>query len=409
MRRLLLIAGVTFVGASLTVAPRAQAPAQPRASALKLPPYKKTQLKNGMTLILLERHYLPLVSFHALIGAGAAADPIGQEGLAELTAATLHEGTKMRTADRFADELDFIGGTFGASSDADSTTVNAEFVTKDLAKGLELFADAILHPAFPQDEVAKLVKQRLDALRAAKDKAQGVIGLYFNAYLYGQHLYGRPVSGDETSLRRISHDALAKYYETYYTPGNTILVVAGDFDPAQMEKTLTDTFGDWPARPSPAVSVPTHPPAQGKRLLLIDKPDSTQTFFVMGNVGIARTNPDRVYIQVVNTLFGGRFTSMLNEELRVKSGLTYMASSEFDRRKSPGPFTISTYTRNATTKQAMDLTLDVLKRLHEKGVTEGELASAKNYIKGELPLTIETSDQTGQPPGHVAVLRAGQQ
>ena len=171
------------------------------------------------------------------------------------------------------------------------------------------------------------------------------------------------------------------------------MAVVGDFDSAEMERMITEKFGAWAAKPAPTAQLAEPTPVAGKRLLLIDKPDSTQTFYQIGNVGINRTNPDRVYIEVVNTLFGGRFTSMLNSELRINSGLTYGARSSFDERKVRGPFVISTFTRNQTTERAIDMTLDVLKRLHEKGITEEELRSAKNYIKGQFPPDIETTDQ----------------
>jgi zinc protease len=132
---------------------------------------------------------------------------------------------------------------------------------------------------------------------------------------------------------------------------------------------------------------------KGRKLLLVDKPDSTQTFFLIGNVGVARTNPDRVGIEVVNTVFGDRFTSMLNDALRVNSGLTYGAQSFFDMQRVPGPFAISTYTRNETTVQAIDMALDLLKKLHEQGLTEEQLRSAKAYIKGLFPTEIETTSQ----------------
>jgi predicted Zn-dependent peptidase len=251
----------------------------------------------------------------------------------------------------------------------------------------------LLKPTFPQDEVTKLLKQRVDEIRAAKDQAQAVIGNYFSAYLYGGHPYGRPPRGDEKSTAAITRDDVLNFYQTYYTAGNTILAVVGDFDTVEMERTLTARFGDWKA---PAVSAPKlndAPSAVGRKLLLVDKPDSTQTFFQIGNIGIARTNPDRVFIQVINTLFGGRFTSMLNTELRIKTGLTYGARSLFIQNKLAGPFVISTYTRNETTEKAIDMTIEVLKRLHDKGVTEEELKSAKTYLKGQFPPTIETSDQ----------------
>jgi predicted Zn-dependent peptidase len=186
------------------------------------------------------------------------------------------------------------------------------------------------------------------------------------------------------------------FYQTSYTPGNTIIAVVGDFTSADMERTLTARFSEWAALKTASKPTSKLDPAQsfsGKKLLLVDKPDSTQTFFQIGNLGISRTNPDRVFIQVINTLFGGRFTSMLNTELRIKTGLTYGARSSFAQHISPGPFVISTFTRNETTEKAIDMTLEVLKRLREKGITEEELQSSKTYLKGQFPPTIETSDQ----------------
>ena len=368
-------------------------PATAQNGTLKLPAYKKVHLKNGMTLLLMERHTVPLIDFNIVVRAGGAADAPGKEGQAWMTANLLRKGTKARNADQFSSELDFIGGQFFARINADYTSVGAEFVKKDIDKGLDLLADVLLNPTFPQDELSKLLKLRLDALKSSKDQAQAVIGTYFNAYLYGHHPYGRPITGDEKSLAGLSRDDLQKFYQSYYSPGNIIMAVAGDFSAAEMEKSITEKFGAWPARQVPPIAVAEVAPVTGKRLLLIDKPDSTQTYYRMGNIGITRTNPDRVFLEVVNTLFGGRFTSMLNSELRIKSGLTYGAGSFFDQRKRPGPFVINTFTKNATTAQALDKTLEVLQRLHEKGVTDEELKSAKNYILGQFPPTIETSGQ----------------
>jgi predicted Zn-dependent peptidase len=160
-----------------------------------------------------------------------------------------------------------------------------------------------------------------------------------------------------------------------------------------MERLLTEKFGAWSAASTSAVKIAEPASFVGKKLLLVDKPDSTQTFFQIGNVGIARTSPDRIFIQVINTLLGGRFTSMLNTALRIKSGLSYGARSSFSQRARPGPFAIFTYTQNETTEKAIDMTLDVLKQLHEKGITEEDLKSAKEYLKGQFPPTIETTDQ----------------
>jgi predicted Zn-dependent peptidase len=389
-----LIHFLFFATVALAMAHSASATAAGNeAGALKMPPYKKTRLKNGMTLLLMERHTVPLIGFQVIVSAGSAGDPEHKEGAAFMAASLLRKGTRTRNSEQFASDLDFIGGTFNSYASADSSGISAEFVSKDVAKGLDLLADALMNPAFPQDEFNKLLKQRIDGLKAAKDEAGGVIGAYYNAYLFGHHPYARPTTGDEISLASLTRDDAQTFYQTYYTPGNTILAVAGDFSTTAMEKLLAQKFESWPARQAPAIHVPDPAPVTGKKLLLIDKPDSTQTYFRIGNIGIARTNPDRLYIEVVNTLFGERFTSMINTELRIKSGLTYGANASFDRRKVRGPFTISTFTKNATTIQAIDKTLEVLRTLHEKGVPEEDLKSAKNYILGQFPPTIETSRQ----------------
>jgi predicted Zn-dependent peptidase len=360
------------------------------AQSIHLPPHERVVLKNGLTILLLEKHGVPLVSFAAIVKTGAAADPLGQEGLASATAGLLRKGTKTRTAQQFASELDFMGASFEADAGADFTSIGAEFLTKDLDRGLNLFSDAVLHPVFSQEEASKLLAQSLDGVKGAKDEPQQVMGLYYYGYLYGARPYGRPDGGDELSLKRIKREAIVKFYDTYYAPGNMILAVAGEFNPAEMKKKLEETLGAWPAKTVPSVSIPVTAPIKGKRLLLIDKPDATQTYFAFGNISTAAGDPDRVAIRLVNSVFGGKFTSRLNEALRVESGLTYGARSNFDPRKAPGPFQIYSFTKNETTTQAIDLALQVLAKLHKEGITAEELTSAKSYIKGQFPPTIET-------------------
>ena len=364
-----------------------------RAQTLKLPPHEKIVLKNGLTVLLMEKHGVPIVDIAVIVKSGSVADPAGEEGLASVTAGLLHKGTATRSAQQFAADLDFIGAEFSADASTDYTAISSEFLTKDVDKGVDLFSDAVLHPLFAQGEVEKLLAQEIDGIKAAKDEAQSVALNYYYGYLFNKHPYGRPIGGDELSLSRIKRDAIAKFYETNYTPGNTILAVAGEFNAAQMRAKLEQALGGWKAKASllPAIIGPTA--VQGKKLLLVDKPDSTQTFFVFGNIGTAENDPDRVAIRVVNTIFGGRFTSELNEALRVESGLTYGAEAFFDSRKEPGAFAIYSYTKNESTTQAIDLALQVLAKLHKDGVTPEQLASAKAYMKGQFPPSIETSGQ----------------
>jgi predicted Zn-dependent peptidase len=369
------------------------------AQTLKLPPHEKITLKNGMTVLLMEKRGVPIVSLSAILKAGSTVDPVGQEGLASATAGLLRKGTSKRSAQKFAQDLDYIGATFGADAGLDYTSISAEFLTKDLDRGLDLFSDAVLHPAFPQAEVDKVLSQGIDGIKAAKDDAENVVLPYYYGYLFGRHPYARPSGGDELSLARIKRDDIMKFYQANYAPGGMILAVAGEFDAAQMKSKLEAAFGGWDAKGPEQAATPAPQPVKGKRLLLIDKPDSTQTFFAIGNTGVAANDPDRVAIRVVNTIFGGRFTSLLNEGLRVESGLTYGAESFFDSKKQPGAFAIFSYSKNETTVQAIDLALKILDKLHKEGVTSAELASAKAYLKGQFPPEIETS---GQLAGRIA-------
>ena len=363
------------------------------AQSIHMPPHEKFVMKNGLTVLLLEKHGVPIVSFDALMKTGAAADPQGQEGLAAITAKLLRKGTKARSAQQFAADLDFIGGSFESDAEADFTSVSAEFLTKDLGRGLDLYADALLNPAFVEAEVDKILAQSIDGVRSSKDNPPQVLGEYYKGYLFGASSYGRPENGDELSLKRIDRAAIARFYDVHYAPGSTVLAVAGEFNAAEMRKKLEEELGAWEAKTTPSAAISAAAPVNGKRLLLVDKPDATQTYFAIGNVGTTVNDPDRVGIEVVNTVFGGRFTSLLNEALRVESGLSYGANSQFDSQKEPGTFGMYSFTKNETTAQAIDLSLQVLQKLHKDGITQDQLTSAKSYIKGQYPPSIETSSQ----------------
>ena len=279
--------------------------AQASASELKLPPHRRARLENGMTLLLMEQHEVPLISFRVVIRSGAVADPAGKEGVASLTAELLRKGTKTRSAVQLSEELDFVGGQLSTGVGPDSSNMTAEFVKKDLAKGLDLLTDVMLTPTFPPDEVTKVMKQRVDGIKAAKDRAQGVIGQYFNTYLYGRHAYGRSPGGDEESLRAITRGDVVAFYEANYVPSGIIFAVVGDFDAANMEKLLNAKFANWQSRTAPVVRVPDPTAAQGKRLLLVDKPDATQIFFASATW----ESLDRI-----RTVFGSEWSTRSSED-----------------------------------------------------------------------------------------------
>jgi predicted Zn-dependent peptidase len=217
------------------------------------------------------------------------------------------------------------------------------------------------------------------------------VGEYGDAWLFRGLPYGRPVGGSEESLATVTMDDVKRYYDTQVGGDRLIIAVVGDVDVADVRRRLETAFGGVQRAAAAAPAATAAPRLQGRRVLLVDKPGATQTYFWLGNVGASRTDPERTAQAVVNTVFGGRYTSMLNTELRIKSGLTYGARSGFDRLAQPGAFSISSFTATETTVPAIDLALATLDRLHRDGLDPTTLASARTYLLGQFPPTIETN------------------
>lgn len=376
---------------ALCFALAAIAPAQ-----VKLPAFNRVALPNGATLLLLPRSDVPMITVNVLFRGGLEADPADRAGLGSITAELLRRGTSSRTADQFSEQVDFIGASFSAGVSEQTSSVRIEFPSKDTDRALDLLADVLLRPAFPEAEVKKVLTQRIDASKAAKDNPGSANATYFRSFFFGPaHPYGRSPNGDELTLAGIAREQIVQHHRRFYCGRNAIVVAAGDFETAAFDAKLRKALAAMPEGQSyDWVKSANIPERKQARLLLIDKPDATQTYFLIARPGIHRTHPDRTALWIVNTLFGGRFTSMLNDELRVNSGLTYGASSRYDQDRLPGAVAISTYTRTDTTVEAIDLALDVLKRLVEKGITADQLASTKTYIKGNYPRDrLETADQ----------------
>ncbi len=375
---------------------------------VRLPAYARDTLANGAVVYLVPKPGLPLVDFRVVVKGGMESEPAELPGIASITASLLRRGTSRRTPDQFAEQLDFLGGQFNDYVDEQCTAITAEFLKKDFDAGLELLADAVLHPAFPPAEVKKLLARRADSIRAAKDNPQMAILSFYRSFFFGpSHPYGR--IADETSLDRIRREDIEAYHRRLYTGPNMVLIVAGEFDSTTAKAAVARAFGSAPKGPAYVwTESPLH--AASGRLLLIDKPDATQTYFVIAQPGISRRNPDRIPLMLVNTLFGGRFTSMLNQALRVDSGLTYGAHSAVQQSRLTGSLTISTFTKTETTAQAIDMALSVLKRIREHGITAEQLASAKAYMKGIYPTQrLETADQLASVIGEMELFGLGRE
>jgi predicted Zn-dependent peptidase len=364
------------------------------AQNYQLPNYQKFKLPNGLTVYLMEQKEVPVISVSVVLSAGAIYDGT-KAGLASLTATALKHGTKTYTKTQLDEELDFIGAYINTFASKESASLSAKFATKDKDKVLSIIKEVLLEPAFDNSEFEKEKNRLLTNLDQQKESPRSVLPAYFDKFMYGNHVYGNIIQGKKSTVSPLIVEDVKTFYKENYLPETSAIAVVGDFNSAEMKNTLTSLLGSWKKGTKAQENLANKPivkPTEN-RVLLINKDDARETTFNIGSAGISRNNPDFVAIEVVNTLFGGRFTSMLNDELRVNTGLTYGANSRFSPLKTSGTFAISTFTANKTTEAAIDKALEVLDKLHKNGIDENSLASAKNYVKGQFPPRYETSGQ----------------
>lgn len=364
------------------------------AQGYQLPKYEKLKLPNGLTVYLMEQKEVPVMNVSIIIPAGAIYDG-SKAGLASLTATALKHGTKSYTKANLDEELDFIGASVGTFASKESATISAKFASKDKEKVLGIMKEILLDPSFDAVEFDKEKKRLLTNLDQQKESPRSVLPAYFDKFMYGSHVYGNIIQGKKSTVSPLTVQDVKSFYKENYLPESSAIAVVGDFNSAEMKTMLTKLFSDWKKGTKPQVNLASKPITKptANNVLLINKDDARETTFNIGTMGISRNNPDFVAIDVVNTLFGGRFTSMLNDELRVNTGLTYGANSRFSPLKNGGTFAISTFTANKTTEAAIDKALEVLNNLHKNGIDENSLASAKNYVKGQFPPRYETAGQ----------------
>lgn len=364
------------------------------AQDIALPESERHVLDNGTVLILNHKADVPMVGVQAILRGGAVADPPGKEGLAALYAALIQKGAGERDSAAFAEAVAAVGGELSARAGLEGISVSGDFLARDTGLMVELLADMLKRPRLARDELDKLKTRSVNLILAAKDGDPGdLMPAYAAAWLFGEHPYGNPIDGDETALKAISHRDVQQYHEAATGGDRLIVSVSGYFDPAEMREQLTAAFGDWRAASTPLPDVPAPATVPGNRVLLVDKPGATQTYFWIGNIGVARNFGRRAELDVANTVFGGRFTSMLNTALRVESGLTYGARSVLVRPTRPGSVGISSYTRTDATVEAIDMAVGILETLRMSGLAVDTIESAQNYILGQFPTRLETATQ----------------
>ncbi len=386
----LLSAGVS---ASAQTIDRSKPPELGPPPTVSLPPIITRQLANGLKLMIVEQHELPLADFVLLTGSGSTADPVGKPGVANLTAAMLREGTTTRKSLDIADQAAFLGINLNSASSWESSTLSLHTPTAQLDSALALFADVALHPSFPANEFERLRKNRLTDLLQIRDQGPAIANLAFPAIVYGPtHPYGLASIGTEASVKSLTTSDLQSYYQTNFRPNNATLVIVGDVRPDQIEEKIKSLFGTWQRGEVPPLNYAEPPKAGATTIYLIDKPGAAQSSFRIGSVGVPRSTKDYFALTVMNTILGGSFSSRLNQNLRETRGYTYGAGSRFDMRRAAGPFTASAEIVAAKTDSALLEFMKELTRIRDSVPTD-ELVRAKRYLELQLPGNFETTQQ----------------
>ncbi|MBQ4890186.1 insulinase family protein [Shewanella sp. MMG014] len=364
--------------------------------SFSMPQYESMTLDNGLKVNFMVQSEVPIININAVVRAGAVNDTTS--GVSYMTAKSLLLGAGGKSKAEIEQTIDFLGASLKTASGRESSQIDADFMSKDLDTVLAIMQDVLISPDFDSAEFEKLRQREIVGLSQAKESPRAVIGRYYTKMVFGLHPYANPTTGNSVSLAEINIAQLRAFHKSYYQPSNMAINVVGDFDPAQMKAKLTQAFGRWQGtekavQPDLSQGLPS---LNASRVLLVDKPDAIETTFVFGGLGIRRDNPDYVGLTVVNTILGGRFTSWLNDELRVNAGLTYGARSGFNPFSDSGVFQVSTFTKTSTTKEAMDLALKTYARLWEQGIDQQTLDSAKAYVKGQYPPKFETGGQLAE-------------
>ena len=372
---------------------RSKAPELGPPPKVSLPPIVTRQLPNGLKLMIVEQHELPLADFVLLVGSGSTADPADKPGIANLLSAMLREGTTTRKSLEIADQIAFLGIRLFPASSWESSTLSLHTPTAQLDSALALFADVALHPSFPANEFERVRKTQLTELLQLRDQGAAIASIAFPAIIYGSaHPYGAPAQGTEASVKALTTGDLQSYYEANFRPNNATLIVVGDVTPAQVEQKINALFGSWQRADIHQLNYSEPPKSGTTTIFLIDKPGAAQSSFRIGAVGVPRSTRDYFALTVMNTILGGSFTSRLNQNLRETRGFTYGAGSRFDMRRAAGPFLASAEIVTAKSDSAL---LEFMKELNgiRQLVPPPELSRAKRYLQLQLPGNFETTQQ----------------
>jgi zinc protease len=372
-----------------------RAPVSKEILKVTLPRPIETTLPNGIHLMILEDHRFPLITAQFEIdGAGPMFEPAGQPGLAGATAALLTEGTKTRTSQQIAEQIDSLGGSLSASSGfgSGSAVVAASGLSDTFDQWFALTADVLLHPSFPADELAQYQARAKSALLQQRSRPAFLANQTLNQALYGTYP-AAIVAATPDSLDSLTPAMLADWHAAHYAPQNTVLAISGDVHAQTLIPKLRKWLAEWKRTKAPVKFTPGPPPAAKQKIFLVDRPGSVQTTLLMGNLAIDRTNPDFPAMVVLNEVLGAGSASRLFLNLREEKGYTYGVYSNIVARKYAGPWTAGGDLRSEVTDGAMTEFLRELNRIRDEKVADDELDAARRSVVARFALSLESPQQ----------------
>jgi zinc protease len=358
-------------------------------------PTEKT-LKNGLRVIVVERPGTSLVSAQFLIKNGAEIDPPQLSGLADMTATLLTKGTSKRSAPEIAEAIEALGGSLESGARWDASSANVGVISSRIAPAMEILADVVRRPTFKDEEIERLRQQVLDDLSVIISQPGPLARFVASRVVFGDTPYGHPLLGTPESIARIKRDDIVRLHSTYYRPDNAILVIGGDIKAADAFKLAEQLFGDWtkPANALPASADKTETAAATNstpRVVVVDMEHAGQAAVVLTRPGLRRTDPDYFRGMVANSVLGGGYSARLNQEIRIKRGLSYGAGSALDVRRNVGPFLASTQTKNESGAEVATLLVSELGRLSSGDIPDTELTPRKAVLIGNFARNLETN------------------
>ena len=353
---------------------------------------KETKLENGVRVIVAERPDLPLLAAEVVVRNGAEIDPPNLAGTASISGALLTKGTESMSAPQVASAIESLGGDISSGAGWDSSTASVVVMSDKAEAALTILADVVLHPAFKQEEIDRLKKQRLDGLRVALQQPGALAAFVTDRVVFDSGEYGHSTGGTIETVQAMQRDDIVKLYKSYYSPTNAAVIFVGKVTLEQGKAYAQKYFGAWKADATVVKAAPPSTTEWKPENVVVDMPQAGQSAVALSRPAIKRSSPDYYSGLVANAALGNGFISRLNREIRIKRGLSYGARSSLDARRDTGPFTASAQTKNESASEVARLIMTELKRLATDPVQGEELKSRQAVLTGGYARGLETDE-----------------